>query len=116
MFGQRAPLVFYAKAAGKEPVREWLRGLDEGDRLAVGQDLQRLQWRWPVGMPLFRNLGDSLWEVRSTLPSGRIARVIFYVFRGVLVALHGFIKKSQKTPKSDLELAQKRKKELEYRE
>ena len=73
----------------------------------------RLQWRWPVGMPLCRSLGDGLWEVRSSLPGNRIARVIFCAHDGALVALHGFIKKSQKAPKADLDLAGKRKKELD---
>lgn len=72
----------------------------------------RVQWRWPVGMPLCRPLGSGLWEVRSSLPSNRIARVIFCAHEGELVALHGFIKKTRKTPKDDLDLAAKRKKEL----
>ena len=83
------------------------------DRLAIGQDLERVQYRWPVGMPLCRSLRDGLWEVRTALPSDRIARVIFCAHDGELVALHGFIKKSQKTPKDDLEVALKRKKELD---
>lgn len=73
----------------------------------------RVQWRWPVGMPLCRSLRDGLWEVRSALPSDRIARVIFCAHDGVLVALHGFTKKTQKTPADDLDLARKRTKELE---
>ena len=72
----------------------------------------RVQWRWPVGMALCRNLGNGLWEVRSSLPSNRIARVIFCMHGGELVALHGFIKKTPKTPNDDLDLAAKRMKEL----
>ena len=90
-----------------------MKELPDADRRAVGLDLMRVQWRWPVGMPLCRNLGKGLWEVRSTLPSDRIARVIFCLHDGVLVALHGFIKKTQKTPAGDLDLADKRRKELE---
>ena len=106
-------LVFFATEAGNEPVRDWLKTLPEPDRQAVGQDLMRVQWRWPVGMPLCRNLGKGLWELRSTIPSDRIARVIFCIHDSELVALHGFIKKTQKTPKGDLCLAVKRQKELD---
>ncbi len=109
---QKTPLVFYRSTAGKEPLREWLKGLDAGDRSAVGQDLMRAQWRWPVGMPLCRPMGQGLWEVRTELPSSRIARVLICLDEGVLVALHGFIKKTQKTPDDELALARKRMKEL----
>lgn len=100
-------------AAGVEVVRNWLRDLDEADRNAIGQDLMRVQYRWPVGMPLCRSLGEGLWEVRSTLPSSRIARVLFSVQQGRIVALHGFIKKTQKTSAEDLALARRRNKEFE---
>lgn len=113
MTGVKIPLVFFSTKAGNEPVRDWLKVLPEADRRVVGQDLMRAQWRWPIGMPLCRNLGNGLWEVRSSLPSGRIARVIFCIRYGELVALHGFIKKTQKTPQSDLDLAAKRQKELD---
>ncbi len=109
----RIPLVFFRNRAGKEPVREWLKDLALEDRKVLGQDLQRLQYRWPVGMPLARSLGKGLWEVRANLPSGRIARVIFCFHDSELVALSAFIKKSQKTPQSELHLALDRKKELE---
>ena len=98
---------------GSEVVRDWLRGLDEGDRNAIGRDLMRVQYRWPVGMPLCRSLGEGLWEVRSDLPRSRSARVLFAVMDDRIVALHGFIKKTQKTPADDLALARKRKKEFE---
>lgn len=109
---QKTPLVFYRSSGGKEPVREWLKALAAPDRLAVGQDLMRAQWRWPVGMPLCRAMGQRLWEVRTELPSNRIARVLICLDEGVLVALHAFIKKTQKTPDDDLALARKRQKEL----
>jgi len=87
--------------------------MNNPDRHAVGLDLMRAQWRWPVGMPLCRPMGEGLWEVRSSLPSDRIARVLFCICEGQMVALHGFIKKSRATPAADLELARKRMKELE---
>jgi phage-related protein len=110
---QKIPVVFYRSAADTEPVREWLKSLGAEERKAIGTDLMRVQWRWPVGMPLCRPMGDGLWEVRSDLPKGRIARVLFCFHEGYLVALHGFIKKTQKTPDDALKLARKRKKEIE---
>jgi phage-related protein len=109
---RKVPVVFYRTPAGAEVVRDWLKGLAEGDRALIGQDLMRVQFRWPVGMPLCRPLGDGLWEARSDLPSNRIARVFFCFTDGRLVALHGIIKKTQKTPAADLELARKRKREF----
>ena len=58
------------------------------------------------------SLKDGLWEVRSTLPSQRIARLILCFHDQMLVVLHGFIKKTQKTPQPDLELARRRQKEV----
>ena len=109
---QKTPLVFYRSGSGKEPVREWLKALEAADRLVVGQDLMRAQWRWPVGMPLCRAMGQGLWEIRTELPSNRIARVLICLDEGALVALHAFIKKTQKTPDNELALARKRQKEL----
>ena len=78
----------------------------------IGQDLMRAQWCWPVGMPLCRPMGHGLWEIRTNLPSNRIARVLVCLHKGRLVALHGFIKKTQKKPDDELTLARKRQKEL----
>jgi phage-related protein len=110
---QKIPVVFYRTRGGTEVVRDWLRGLDERDRNAIGQDLMRVQYRWPVGMPLCRPMGEGLWEVRSDLPSNRIARVLFSVQGDKVLVLHGFIKKTQKTPDADLALARKRRREFE---
>ena len=110
---QKIPLIFYRTLAGSEPAREWLKGLDEAERQAIGKDLLRAQWRWPVGMPLCRPMGNGLWEIRTDLPTKRTARVLLCLYREHLVALHGFIKKTPTTPESDLATARKRQKELE---
>jgi phage-related protein len=110
---RKIQLVFFRDSAGAEPVRDWLKGLDEADRRAIGTDLSRAQWRWPVGMPLCRPMGKGLWEVRTNLPANRTARVLISFYQGCLVALHGFIKKTRTTPADDLTLARKRQKELE---
>jgi len=109
----KIPVVFYRTQGGTEVVRDWLRSLDDADRQAVGLDLMRVQYRWPVGMPLCRALGDGLWEVRTSLPSNRIARVLFSVQQGRILVLHGLIKKTQKTPPDDLALARRRNREFE---
>jgi phage-related protein len=112
---RKTPVFFYRTRAGTEVVRAWLRGLREEDRNAIGQDLMRVQYRWPVGMPLCRAMGDGLWEVRSDLPGNRIARVLFSVQQGRILVLHGFVKKAQKTPDEDLALARKRNREFDTR-
>ena len=106
------PVVFYRTSGGAEPVLEWLRGLPAEDRRAIGTDLATVQFGWPIGMPLCRPLGTGLWEVRSTLPSRRVARLMFFVDEGRIGVVHGFIKKTQKTPEGDLEIACKRMKEM----
>ncbi len=112
---ERAPEIpgrFYRTDAGREPVLEWLRSLEREDRRVIGLDLMRVQVGWPIGMPLVRSLRHGLWEVRSTLPSQRIARLIVCFHEGALVVLHGFIKKTRKTPAEDLGLAKRRMKEV----
>ena len=94
-------------------MRVWLKSLHSVERNLIGQDLMRAQFRWPIGMPLCRPLHHGLWELRTELPNNRSARVIFAFIDGRLVALHGFIKKTQKTPNSEIELALKRKREFE---
>jgi phage-related protein len=71
----------------------------------------KVQYCWPIGKPFVGSLGNGLWEVRSRVED-RIARVIFFVRRSTMVLLHGFIKKTQKTPDDELALARKRQKEL----
>ena len=115
MAEERAPAVpvrFYRTKAGVEPVLEWLRSLDKADRRMIGLDLMRVQFGWPIGMPLVRSLKGGLWEVRSTLPSQRIARMVLCFHEGTVVVVHGFIKKTQKAPAEDLELARRRMREM----
>jgi phage-related protein len=109
----KIPLVFFRTKSGSEPVRDWLRAMDRDDRLEIGPDLHRVQYRWPVGMPLCRSLKGGLWEVRTSLPSKTISRVLICFHEGAIFALHGFIKKTQATPMADLEIARKRMKEVE---
>jgi phage-related protein len=110
---KRLPARFYRSDSGREPVREWLKSLDAEDRRIIGEGIKDVEFSWPIGMPLVRSLGRELWEVRSSVPHGRISRVIFCVEKGCMVLLHGFMKKTQKTPKQEIDLALKRKKGTE---
>ena len=110
---KKLTVVFYRSRAGAEPVRDWLRGLPVEDRQVLGRNLRLVEMGWPVGLPLCRPLGGGLWEVRSSLTSNRIARVIFCAAQGHMVLLHGFIKKTQKTPQAELDLACTRQKEVD---
>jgi phage-related protein len=105
--------VFYRLASGGEQVRDWLKDLAEEDRRILGFDIALVEFGWPVGMPLCKSLGGGLWEIRSSLTQGRIARVIFCISDGQMVLLHGFIKKSQKIPQVDLDMAKRRQKDVE---
>ncbi len=107
---KRLPAYFYRLDSGREPVREWLKELEPEDRKAIGEDVKDVEFSWPIGMPLVRPLGREIWEVRSSLSGSRIARVLFCVEGGRMVLLHGFLKKTQKTPQRDIDLALKRKK------
>jgi phage-related protein len=105
------PAVFYQSQGGKEPVRDWLLELSKDDRKSVGKDIKTVEFGWPIGMPTCCPMGGGLYEVRTDLTDKRIARVLFCFHDGEMVLLNSFIKKSQKTPKPEVELAQKRKKE-----
>ncbi len=98
---------FYQTDAGNEPVRDWLRELPRNDKRIIGEDIKTAQFGWPLGMPLIRKMEKNLWEVRSSLPDG-IARVFFTVDVNRMILLHGFIKKSHKTPQNELNTAMTR--------
>lgn len=110
---QKIPVAFYRTPSGVEVVRNWLKWQTPEDRSVIGQDLMRLQFRWPVGMPLSRSLGRGNWELRSDLSENRTARVLFAFLGGRLVVLHAFIKKTQKTPPMEIDIARKRMREFE---
>jgi len=104
---------FYETGAGRRPVKEWLLSLPKVDRRVLGKDIQKVEFGWPIGMPYCRSLGHGLWEVRSDMTGGTIARVVFCIVGGEMVLLHGFVKKTQRTPPREIELSLKRKRELD---
>ena len=103
-------VVFFKTGTGHEPVRDWLKALSKEDCKIIGTDILTVQYAWPVGKPLVDNLGDGIWEVRSRLDN-RIARTLFAMVEQEIVLLHGFIKKQQKAPPDELEMAKKRKRQ-----
>jgi phage-related protein len=103
---------FYELPSGRKPVRDWLLKLTADDRRAAGHDIQTVEFGWPIGMPVCRPLGNGLYEVRSNFADGKIGRVLFCIINNEMVLLHGFVKKTQKTPPADLALARKRIKEI----
>ncbi len=106
--------VFYKSLSGKEPVRDWLLKLDKEDRKTIGEDIATLEFSWPIGKPKCSPMKGhtGLYEVRSNISAGRIARVLFVLVGNKMVLLHGFIKKAQKTPPKELNLAVTRMKEV----
>ena len=85
-------------------MREWLKDLPKDERRIIGEDIMTVQFRWPLGMPLVDNLGSGIWEIRSRL-ANKVARTLFFVHQGEIILLHGFIKKTKKTPNEDRALA-----------
>jgi phage-related protein len=110
---KRLTAAFWRAENGEEPVRAWLRSLPVQDRKLIGADIMAVEFGWPLGLPLCRPLGAGLWEVRTDLPHGRTARVLFCLREGTMVLLHGFEKKSRKAPQHAIELATRRMKGLE---
>ncbi len=100
-------VIFYRTESGNEPVREWLKELPKDERITIGTEIKTVQFGWPLGMPLVKKLDKDLWEIRCKLDN-KIARVLFTLYQDSIVLLHGFIKKSQKIPLKDLELAKRR--------
>ena len=100
-------IVFFQLDSGREPARDWLKELNQESRKTIGEDIKTLQFQWPIGMPLTRKMDENLWELRSHITSG-IARTFFTVFDSKIVLLHGFVKKSQKTPAKELAIAKRR--------
>lgn len=109
---KKVPARFYRNENGTEPVRDWLQSLSRDDRKKIGADVATVEYGWPVGMPTCRPMGAGLWEVRTNLESNRIARVLFCMAEGQMVLLHGFIKKTEKTPPADVNIARTRMKEV----
>jgi len=111
--GKKLKAVFYKTESEAEPVRDWLKKLGKPDSSLIGEDVRMVEFGWPIGMPTCRSIGKGLFEVRTNLPGNKTSRILFFIENGIMYLLHGFIKKSQKTPRPDFNLALKRKREME---
>lgn len=98
---------FFKTSSGREPVRVWLKQLPKDDRKKLGEDIKTVQFGWPIGLPLVRKMGARLWEIRSMVSSGTV-RILFTIDGNILVLLHAFIKKTEKTLKRNLEIVNHR--------
>jgi phage-related protein len=99
---------FFKTAANNEPVREWLKSLSQADCKTIGEDIKTVQYGWPMGMPMVEKIGKDLWEIRTKDLSVGIARTYFTIIGQRIILLHGFIKKSQKIPQTELDVARRR--------
>ncbi|MCT7908600.1 type II toxin-antitoxin system RelE/ParE family toxin [Arcobacter lacus] len=107
--------LFYETSSGNKPVREWLLSLDKEDKKTIGNDIKTVEYVFPIGMPVCRKLvGTKLYEVRSNISNQRIARVIFVIIDEYMILLNGFIKKEQKTPKNEIDIALQRMKDIKW--
>ena len=113
-YEKKLPAVFYQTATGRELVRECLKTLGDRDRKAIGMDIATVEFCWPVGFPQRRPLTGpkGLWEVRSNISDGRIARILSGVHAQQMLLLHGFVKKTKKTPEKEIKLAMTRFREV----
>lgn len=100
---------YYVSDGGASPVREWLGQLDTKTRARFQWSLDQLQARnVQARYPLVRHLEGKLWEVREESQTN-IFRIIYFFYTGQrIVLLHGFQKKTQKTPSKEIEIAAKR--------
>ena len=116
MSEQVLSIMFYKLPSGKEPVREFLKGLSKSDRAKVGALLFKLQKEHKLSSPNAEYLGKQLWELRVIGENGKIRVMYCYFAKTNIILLHAFIKKSAKTPTQELELAMERKRYIKLLE
>jgi phage-related protein len=105
----------YQESSGKVPILEWLKDFNKDERKIIDRDIKYTQYTWPWKMPLIKPLGGSLMEIRIKLKNKQV-RIFFILHEGVIMLLHGFVKKTQKTPNNELELALKRAKQIKKKQ
>lgn len=109
MAGGEWSIVFYADEKGDEPVRAFLRSLDLETQARFDWSIEQLRVRnIQARKPLVRRLEGKLWELRRESQTN-IYRLIYALVAGRrILFLHGFQKKTQKTPRAEIETAQRR--------
>lgn len=110
---------FYTDDKGNGPIEKFLDELELKDKLLFNQTLkgfEKLKNRVYHKEPLSKYLEQGLWELRINSETN-ILRVIYTFRKGqIIILLHIFIKKQQRTPEGELKIARKRLKELKLRE
>src|SRR5258708_19734709 len=108
------PARLFKTGSGTEPVREWLKDMDNDDSRIMGGDIRTVEYGWPIGMPVCRSIKGyrDLWEVRSRISDGRIARVIFHISGGENIFPHWVFIKNHQTPQQKLTVSNRRQKGL----
>ncbi len=102
-------IVYYTTADGDEPVREWLTSLDQKTQVRFEWSIEQLRVRnVQAGEPLVKHIEGKIWELRRA-SNGKIYRLMYFFFTDrQIVFLHGFQKKTPKTPRGEIEIAEKR--------
>ena len=105
---------FYRTASGRMPVKEWTSGLLVKDAKVVKAEIRAIALDPTIGLPHRRSIKGrkGLWEIRVDLSDGKIGRILYCTHKGDMVLLHGFIKKSQKTPEREIDTAKDRMKDF----
>jgi len=99
-------IIFYEKADGSIPVREFLNSLPEKHHAKALRDIDVLEkYGTKLREPHVKHIGGKLWELRIKSASD-ISRIFYFLPIGTnLVLLHGFVKKTQKTPNREIVIA-----------
>lgn len=105
--GEKVKVAFFRNGSGREYVRDWIKSLPDKGKKAIGVDIRHIQNCWPIGKPTVDSIGDGIWEVRTELEKGW-ARILFCFHANEMILLHGFMKKSNKTPRKDIDTAKNR--------
>lgn len=105
---------FYQTANDNPVVASFIRSFPPDDRKIIGRDLMRLQIGYPMGPPLCKHLRGSIWEIRSSVPSKREVRLLYFFDASsqMIIVVHAFIKTTRTTPNADIVLAERRQSEF----
>ncbi|MCC7443075.1 MAG: type II toxin-antitoxin system RelE/ParE family toxin [Bdellovibrionales bacterium] len=104
---------FYELPSGRSPIEEFIESLPKGDQARFAEVLVGLeQFGLAYSRVQFKPLRGKLWEIKFSSPGGGFRMAYVLVTAEEMVILHAFRKSTQKTPLRDLDLAEKRMKEV----
>lgn len=105
-------VIFYSDEDGDKPVREFIKSLDVKLRAKVVSDLHRLEMLGSDARePLSKYVGNHIFELRTILGNNIVRILYFFDANKIIVATNGFVKKQQKTPRSEILVAMQRRAE-----